>query len=377
MTSRNITTLAALATVLIAAAGSLVRGARESERDAAAPAAPPATVAAATARSETWQRHLETVGTLAAYRGVEVTAEVPGLVSQINFESGDEAQEGELLVELSTDTDRARLRTIEAELEQARADLARSTALDERGLIATVELDQRKTAVDRLAAQADEQRSLIDKKRIAAPFAGRLGLRLIDLGEYVAPGTPLVTLQALAPIDLTFTLPEAEYSVVEPGQHVEIGVAAYPDKQFAGQVTAVSPVVDEGTRNFTVQARLDNSHRLLRPGMFADVTLVLPDEVAVITVPATAISYSPAGDTAFVIREPDTEPSSQGPAAAGPTVTRVAVGAGERRGNRIAITTGLAAGDRVVTAGQLKLYESAPVAVEPEEPSVAETAFRR
>ena len=157
MTSRNITTLAALATVLIAAAGSLVRGARESERDAAAPAAPPATVAAATARSETWQRHLETVGTLAAYRGVEVTAEVPGLVSQINFESGDEAQEGELLVELSTDTDRARLRTIEAELEQARADLARSTALDERGLIATVELDQRKTAVDRLAAQADEQ----------------------------------------------------------------------------------------------------------------------------------------------------------------------------------------------------------------------------
>ena len=118
MTSRNITTLAALATVLIAAAGSLVRGARESERDAAAPAAPPATVAAATARSETWHRHLETVGTLAAYRGVEVTAEVPGLVSQINFESGDEAQEGELLVELSTDTDRARLRTIEAELEQ-------------------------------------------------------------------------------------------------------------------------------------------------------------------------------------------------------------------------------------------------------------------
>lgn len=373
MTPGKLTTLAAAAIVLIAALWTYVRGQRGPE-PMRMPAAPPAAVAAAVAQNETWRRQLQTVGTLAAYRGIDVTSEVPGMVNAVHFESGQTVEQEELLVELSTDTDRARLRTIEAELEQARTDLARSVELDERNLIAAAEVEQRRTAVARLEAQAEEQRALIDKKRIVAPFAGRLGLRLVDLGEYVAPGTPLVTLQALAPIDLNFTLPEAEYRVVASGQQVQIEVAAYPHKPFNGVVTAVSPVIDEGTRNFAVQARLDNENLLLRPGMFADVTLMLPAEVSVITVPATAIAYSPAGDTAFVIQASATaEQAAPTPL----TVTRVAVGPGERRGDRVAITSGLAAGDRVVTAGQLKLYEGAPVTVEPDEPRVAETAERR
>lgn len=389
-------TLTAALAVVIAAAAAVVTDRSEndlSEPAGAASPAPPAAVAAARARRETWQRQLTTVGTLAAYRGVEVTAEVPGLVSELHFESGDEVEQGQLLVELSTDTDRARLRTIEAELAQARADFARSRELDERNLIAAAEVEQRRTAVERLEAQAEEQRALLAKKHIAAPFAGRLGLRLVDLGEYVAPGTPLVTLQALAPIDLNFALPEAEYGAVEPGQRVAIDVAAYPSKRFTGEVVAVSPVVDEGTRNFAVQARLANAHRLLRPGMFADVTLELREQLSVVTVPATAISHSPSGDTAFLIREPGAPPPSApgapgsgGPAAAEPdasaqppqpTVTRVPVETGAQRGERIAVTSGLDVGDRVVTAGQLKLFEGAPVAVDPDEPSVAETALRR
>jgi RND family efflux transporter MFP subunit len=344
---------------------------------------PPVAVAVATAAAEVWQTHESAVGTLVAVQGVQVTSEVPGMVSAIHFRSGEPVHAGTLLLELDTTTDRARLDSLVAQLEQARADDTRNRRLAERGLISRAQAEQSATAVETLAAQVKEQRTLIDKKRITAPFAGELGIRLVNLGQFIAAGQPIVTLQSIAPIYVNFSLPAALYPTITRGQAVEVAVDAFPERRFTGTVNAISPEVSETTRNFNVQASLPNEARLLRPGMFAQVTVALAERHDVVTVPATAISYSPQGDAVFVVVEPPAVTMPGAPtapagmagagtqAAAGhapptanlPTVKRTLVQVGERRGTDVAILAGIPPGERVVTAGQIKLYDGAPVII--------------
>ena len=350
---------------------------------------PPVVVVAATvAEQQVWHTRLAAVGTLEAEHGVEVTTEAAGIVESIHFDSGDHVQRGALLVQLDAEADRARLATLTAQLEQAKSNLARNRQLIERGVIAVADAEKSATAVEVLRSQAAEQRALIDNKRIEAPFSGELGIRQIDLGQFVQPGEPIVSLQQVAPILVNFSLPEGHYGQLERGQPIELAVDAWPERRFTGTVSAINPQVDRQTRNFQVQGRLPNDERLLRPGMFAKLTVTLPEERKVITVPASAISYSPSGDSVFVVR-PAQAPKVPANGASGAaanaskapvhTVARVLVKTGERRGRQIAVLQGIEPGDRVVTAGQLKLFKGAPVVVSADDvlPNARQAASRR
>jgi membrane fusion protein (multidrug efflux system) len=360
---------------------------------------PPAVVAAAPAERVRWPTQLHAVGNLRAERGVDITSASAGIVSAIGFDSGARVQRGEVIAQLDDAGDRGQLAALQAQLEQAQSDLARARRLAAQGAVAAAQAERSATAVKTLRSQISAQRAAIDDKRIEAPFDGELGIRRIDLGQFVQPGQPVVTLQQIAPILVDFTLPERHYGQLQPGQPIELTVDAWPDRRFTGEVIAVSPRVDETTRNFAVQGRLPNGERLLRPGMFATLTVTLPDARDLIVVPSSAISYSPSGDSVFVVRPtaaasapqassaplgasaPPTAPENgtalpragaasmpgAGPAAPPLVATRVLVQTGERRGTRTAVRAGLHAGDRVVTAGQLKLFPGAPVIVSPAE----------
>jgi len=347
------------------------------------PQIPPVTVTAARAEAEIWRTELNAIGNLVAVHGVQVTTEVAGMVETIGFESGAEVEQGATLVQFKTDVDRARLARLEAEAEQVRRDLARIQELTQRRFASESEREQAATRVDALEAQVREQRVLIGKKRIEAPFAGILGLRYVNLGQYLEPGQAVVDLQSIAPIYADFTLPGRHYGAVGPGLPIRVQVDAYPDQDFEGEISAVSPKVDPETHNFSVRGTLPNHERLLRPGMFTDVVVTLPDERRVLAVPNTAINYSPYGDVVFVIREgggaapalpaggaddsgnPDDSAvsSARAPDQRIHRVQRVFVTTGERRGLRVEILKGVAPGDRVVTAGQLKLSDGARVVI--------------
>jgi membrane fusion protein (multidrug efflux system) len=346
------------------------------------PEIPPVTVTAAQAEVEIWRTELDAIGHLVAVHGVQVTTEVAGMVETIGFESGAEVEQGATLVQFNTDIDQARLERLEAEAEQARRDLARIRELAQRRFVSQSEREQAATRVETFEAQVREQRVLIGKKRIEAPFAGILGLRYVNLGQYLEPGQAVVDLQSIAPIYADFTLPARHYGVIGPGLPIRVQVDAYPDRPFEGEISAVSPKVEQETHNFNVRATLRNRERLLRPGMFADVVVTLPDERRVVTVPATAVSYSPYGDVAFLIREGEDAALPPGDHAdrrknrvdsatsfaPAPDqriyrVQRVFVTAGERRGIRVEIRKGIEPGDRVVTSGQLKLSDGARVVI--------------
>jgi len=335
------------------------------------PQIPPVTVTAARAEAEIWRTELNAIGNLVAVHGVQVTTEVAGMVETIGFESGAEVEQGATLVQFKTDVDRTRLARLEAEAEQARRDLARIQELTQRRFASESEREQAATRVETFEAQVREQRVLIGKKRIEAPFAGILGLRYVNLGQYLEPGQAVVDLQSIAPIYADFTLPGRHYGAVGPGLPIRVQVDAYPDQDFEGEISAVSPKVDPETHNFSVRGTLPNRARLLRPGMFADVVATLPDERRVVAVPNTAISYSPYGDVAFLIREEIPEDGAPAPPSGNPDapgkriyrVERVFVAIGERRGLQVEILKGVAPGDRVVTAGQLKLSDGARVVI--------------
>lgn len=364
-------------------------------RAAGAGGRPPVHVAAARAQNQSWQSRVAAVGTVQAIQSVQVTTEIGGIVESIHFESGDTVRQGILLVQLDITADRARLANFVAQLEQARVDLARSRRLLAGGAAAKADVEQAATAVDRLAAQAAEQRALMAKKSLRAPFTGAIGIRLVNLGQFLAPGQGIASLQTIAPIHVNFALPEIHYSAIRPGLPIEIRVDAYAKQSFEGKVAAVNPEINQETRNFIVQGLLSNSARRLRPGMFAEVTVIVPQSRSVVTVPATAISYNPYGDAVYRIDQRAAQPPTAAPTAQGPpswwdklkrffrgtaetppgqppksvaappvyTAVRTFVTVGERRGSEVAIEKGLTPGDLVVTAGQLKLDDGAPVII--------------
>jgi membrane fusion protein (multidrug efflux system) len=315
---------------------------------------PPATVAAAEVQVESWQPHLQAVGSLVANQGILVTTEVAGKVSEIRFESGQQVEAGTLLLQLNDSIDRAELEGIIAERRLAEMQFKRREELVEKKTISRSDYDEARLRLDNAAAQLATKQAQIAKKRITAPFSGLLGIRQVDLGEYLQPGAAIVPLQKLDPLFVDYALPERHLDQVSVGQAVEIEVQAFPGEVFTGRISALNPGIDPGTRSLRIRATLENPQSRLRPGMFAQVRTVLPQRPEVLTLPRTAITYNPYGDSVFVILEGES----------GAMVQRRQVETGGVRDGRVEIVAGLEAGARVVIAGQVKLRNDQAVVVD-------------
>ena len=262
---------------------------------------PPATISTRKRSTDTWPLSLAAVGTLRAVRGTDVTTEASGIVEAIEFESGDSVEQGDVLVTLDRATDFAELAALEAQAALSEQELSRAQNLIASNSISKAEVDQRAAQAAAARANVDAQRARIAQKVIRAPFAGQLGIRRIDLGQHIAPGTAIVTLQSLDPIFVNFKLPQQLLADVHVDYRVEIALEGLEHRKFDGRVTAIEPRVDESTRNFEAQATLGNEDDVLRPGMFAQVDVDLGAAENVIVVPQTSISYNPYGDSVWVV----------------------------------------------------------------------------
>ncbi|MGE5203521.1 MAG: efflux RND transporter periplasmic adaptor subunit [Acidobacteriota bacterium] len=326
-------------------------------------AMPPTPVAAEPARSESLAHSISGIGTLQAVRQVTVVAEVGGRVKDIMFQAGSSVQGGTPLVQLNDAPEQGDLLNFKAQAKFAEISLARSRELVTRQAVPQQTVDQNQATLDEARAGISKTEAIIAQKLIRAPFSGELGIRQINLGQYLNPGGAIVTLTDLSVLYVNFTLPEQDRSLLAIAAPVELVVDAYPGQKFEGTINAIDPQIDPGTRTIKVQATLDNAEKKLLPGMYADVRVVLPPGQAVVTVPETAVDYTLYGDSVFVVK-------SEGKDEAGKPVDkvyRVFVKAGERALGRVAILEGVKAGDIVVTSGQLKLQSGTQVIVQPSE----------
>ena len=315
---------------------------------------PPATVAAAGVQAETWQPYLTAVGSLVASQGILVTTEVAGKVSEIHFESGQQVEAGTRLLQLDDSVDRAELQGIVAERRLADQQYKRRAELLDSKTISHSDVDEARLRLDNARAQVATKQAVIGKKLITSPFAGWLGIRQVDLGEYLQPGAAIVPLETLDPIYVDYSLPERHLGQISIAQAIEIKVQAFPDETFTGLISAINPGIDPGTRSLRIRATLENPQARLHPGMFAEVRTVLPLRPAVLTLPQTAITYNPYGDTVFVILQEDSATRVQ----------RRQVETGGVRNGRVEIVSGLQAGEQVVTVGQVKLRNDQAVVVD-------------
>jgi membrane fusion protein (multidrug efflux system) len=313
---------------------------------------PPETVASTVVREEKWQGILTAIGSVTAVQGVTITPELAGTVREINFESGATVAKGDLLVKLDTSSEEAQLRSLEAQVQWAKVTLDRQTSLRTNQLVSQSDYDSAEAAWKQAVANADAVRAIIEKKTLRAPFAGQLGIRQVNLGQYLDAGKPIVSLQSLTPVYTDFSLPQQELGKLKPGMQVRVTADTYPDRNFDGKLLALNPDLDLTTRSVALRATFDNPDQLLRPGMFVKVAVLLPEEENVLVVPATAVLRQPYGDSVFVI-EPAPEKVGQKPG--GLVVRSQIVKTGEARGDLITVTTGLKSGERVVSAGGLKL----------------------
>jgi len=323
-------------------------------------APPPETVTTAVAQQDTWESLLTSVGSLEAFQGVTVTAELTGKVVQIAFKPGTMVAVGDLLVQQDISSEEAQLRAAEATAALTRLNLERSRELLARKMISQSELDNSQANFKQAAAQSDTIRAAIAKKTIRAPFAGRLGIRLVNLGQILNAGDAIVSLQALDPIFVDFLLPQQQLAQLKPGLTVRVASDALPGQVITGKITAVNPQVDAATRNIRVQATLANPDERLRPGMFANVTVVLPAQEKLLTIPATAVLYAPYSDSVFVVEEKRDEKSG----SPGKVVRQQFVRLGEKRGDFVAIASGLKERETIVSTGVFKLRNGQAVVVD-------------
>ncbi|MBI5014931.1 MAG: efflux RND transporter periplasmic adaptor subunit [Deltaproteobacteria bacterium] len=323
---------------------------------------PPETVTTAEIRAESWESVITAVGSLAAVRGVTVSAEVPGKVARIGFEGGGRVRAGDLLVQLDTASEDAQLPGAEAAVALARRDLARADELQGLGIITVADHDGAVARARLAQAQVDDLRAARAKKAVRAPFTGRLGLRLVNLGQVLNAGEPIVSLQALDPIFADFLLPQQELAQVKLGQTVRLTSDALPGELVTGRVSAIDPAVDASTRSVRVQATVPNPGERLRPGLYVTVAVVLPGRRQVLTVPATAILYAPYGDSVFVVE--GTKSGEGGRVAKGLVLRQQVVKLGEKRGDFASVTSGLSAGAVVATTGVFKLRNGQAVVVD-------------
>jgi membrane fusion protein (multidrug efflux system) len=319
---------------------------------------PPEAVTTIVTREETWPSTLNVVGTMAAVHGVTVAADLPGTVDQIKFESGKFVQAGEVLVTLDTRQERAQLAAMDAQQELAKVNYARQEQLVREGVISRQDYDKAIADQKQTQANSAEIQATIDRKTIRAPFSGVLGIRQANLGQYLAAGNPIVSLQSLDPIYVNFSVPQQVMPQMQIGRTVRLTADDLGGREFAGRVNAIDSVVDQGTRNIQVQATLSNPGGKLRPGMFVNVQVGVGTDRKVIPLPASAINYAPFGDSVFIvadIKNPNGE-SYRG-------VRQQFVKVDGARGDQVGVISGLKPGDEVVSSGVFKLRNGAAVAV--------------
>ena len=332
---------------------------------------PPATVTAEAARSDKWVERLPAIGTLIASEGVEVSSQVPGIVTDLYFESGQEVPKGKKLVQLDISIELADLASAEATLREADIAFKRQTDLLQKNVTSEANVDTALAKRDTAAAAVNRIKAVIAQKSIMAPFAGRLGIRKVERGQYISPGLPMVTLQALDPIWVDFPMPEQNIGKLNTEQVVELTVDAFPGKIFNGSITSLDARVAQETRTLLVRGTVPNRDQALLPGMFANVAVLAGAPAEVVSVPRTAVTYSLYGDSVYVVNRADVPaavaalPNAEAPVF---TVERRFVKTGQVLEDRVAITSGLKAGEQVVTTGQIKLNPGASIRIDNTQP---------
>jgi membrane fusion protein, multidrug efflux system len=321
-------------------------------------APPPSAVTTVVAKTENWPSSLDVIGTTAAIQGVTVSADLPGTVSRINFESGQSVHAGDVLVELDTREERAQLAAAESDRDLAKINYERDQQLVKEGVVARMQSDNSSAQQKSTEAKVGEIKATIQRKTIRAPFSGILGIRQINLGQYLAAGAAIVSLQALDPIYVNFGVPQQQSPLVKTGRILELTSDDVPGVKFNGRVTAIDSVVNEATRNLQVQATLPNPGGRLRPGMFVQVQLGLGSSQNVVPLPASAINYAPYGDSVFVVTDLK---DPKGKTYLG--VRQQFVKVQGSRGDQVGVISGINPGEEVVSSGVFKLRNGAAVQV--------------
>ena len=315
---------------------------------------PPAVISSVEVRSDTWQPTLKAIGSLVASNGVIVANEVAGIVKSIEFKSGQSVNAGDVLLTLNDEVDLADIAALTASEKLADLNFRRLNKLIHEKTVSQSNLDEARAELDSTRAQLNAKRATIRKKTIRAAFGGKLGIRQVDIGQYLAPGTEIVNLQSMTPIFADYSLPERYLKQLAPGQSVEVQVPAYPDRAFRGEISAISPRIAAGSRSIRIRATLANEEQLLRPGMFAEVATHLPSRNNVLTLPERVISYAPYGNTVFLLIEKDGRL----------TADRRQVQTGEVRNGRVEIISGLTEGVIVAADGINKLRNGQTVKID-------------
>jgi len=322
---------------------------------------PPAPPMVSTAQAELleWRDQIDTVGSLRAWRGADLSSEAAGLARAVRIQSGQSVAAGQVLVELNADSERAQLQALQAAADLARTVLARDKEQLAASAVSQATIDADEADLKNKAAQVEQERALVEKKVIRAPFAGRAGIITVMPGQYLNTGDKIVTLQSVDTVYADFNVPQRELSRVALGAEVNLSVDAWPGRTFAGKVTAISSAVDSGTRNVLVEATVKNPKHELVPGMFAKVGLQVGTKAKLITIPQAAVAFNPYGATVFVVDHGKDEKG-----AATLTAKQVFITTGATRGDQVAVTKGLGVGDVIVTSGQLKLKNGSPLQVD-------------
>jgi membrane fusion protein (multidrug efflux system) len=358
MAKRMIITLGAVVVLIGALAFVKFQQIQAAVAQAASFQPPPTAVTTIVAKKENWSSSLKSIGSVVAVQGVTVSADLPGIVGRISFDSGREVREGQVLVQLDTRQEQAQLAAVEAQRNLARINYDRMKALVEAGAIARAEYDRAMAEKSETEARVGEIRATIERKTIRAPFSGVLGIRQVNLGQYLSGGTAIVPLQSLNPIYVDFGVPQQDATQVRVGQTVKITANELKGAEFTGRVTAIDSVVDEATRNVRVQATLSNPKAKLRPGMFVEAELSFGESQDVITLPTSAVSYAPYGDSVYVVADLKDD---KGQTYRG--VRQQFVKIDRSRGDQVAILSGIKPGEEVVTSGTFKLRNGAAVTI--------------
>src|ERR1700733_12245740 len=328
---------------------------------------PSQTVSTAKAGYGAWQPSIEAIGSLRAVKGADLSLEVSGVVDSISFNSGDDVEQGALLLKLRSDDDAAKLESLQATAELNQITYDRDQKQFKLQAVSQATLDTDSANLKNANAQVAQQQAILDKKNLRAPFAGHLGIRAVDLGQYLAAGTTIVTLQALDPIFLDFFVPQQAVDQVKLGQTVTAKVDAYKDQSFPGEISAVNPKVDASSRNVQIRATLKNADHRLLPGMYATVDIATGAPQNYITLPQTAITYNPYGDTVYIVDDKGGDAGGKTSLVARQTFVTL----GPTRGDQVAVLKGVHDGDTIVTAGQIKLHNGSTVLIDN---SIAPTA---
>lgn len=341
---------------------------------------PPVGVAVASAAEQPWQSRLPTVGSLKALQGVDLSLEIAGTVQKVLFQSGQKVKAGQPLLQLDSEVESALLETAEADLGLSQLDFGRGRQLVGSQAISKGEFDRLSAQLKKNQATVNQLKASLDKKRIVAPFSGTIGIRQVDVGDYLASGTVIATLQDLSSLYVDFYVPEQTVPRLAVAQSVNVGVSAYPGQTFVGAISAINPKVEDSTRNVLVRATLANPDGKLLPGMFANLQVILPDVAAGIVVPESAVTYTLYGNSMYVVTQKKAADGSVEKDDKGQPVLiveRRLVETGERRDGLVLVTKGIQSGEQVVIAGQIRLDNGTHIAISDDKTLTEQNSPRR